>query len=215
MMTEMEEPTSHPQAADQDSARVEVPGGSTRDQDRPDRRRDTDPETVGERVKVTLSLVSHTNVGKTTLARTLLRKDVGEVLDQAHVTEEAEMFELVATDEAGLRLWDTPGFGDSARLLKRLRVHDKPLYWFFQQAWDRLTDRPLWSSQQAALNIREEADLVLYLVNATEEPDEAGYPRSGAGTPRLAGRAGSVAAQPNRRSGIAPRVAGGTSAALA
>ena len=32
---------------------------------------------------VTLSLVSHTNVGKTTVARTLLRRDVGEVLDQA------------------------------------------------------------------------------------------------------------------------------------
>lgn len=128
-----------------------------------------------QRVEITLSLVSHTNVGKTTLARTLLRRDVGEVLDQAHVTEEAEVFELVSTDDAVLQLWDTPGFGDSARLLKRLRVHDRPLLWFFQQAWDRFTDRPLWSSQQAALNIRQEADLVLYLVNATEEPEEAGY----------------------------------------
>ena len=47
---------------------------------------------------VTLSLISHTNVGKTTLARTLLRRDVGEVMDQAHVTEEAEAFTLI---EAG------------------------------------------------------------------------------------------------------------------
>ncbi|MDA8020144.1 MAG: DUF3482 domain-containing protein [Thermoanaerobaculia bacterium] len=128
-----------------------------------------------EQVSVTLSLVSHTNVGKTTLARTLLRKDVGEVLDQAHVTEEAEVFELVSAEAVVLKLWDTPGFGDSARLLQRLRVHDRPVLWFFQQTWDRLTDRPLWSSQQAALNIRTEADLVLYLVNATEEPEEAGY----------------------------------------
>ena len=35
---------------------------------------------------LTLALVAHTNVGKTTLARTLLRRDVGQVLDQAHVT---------------------------------------------------------------------------------------------------------------------------------
>ena len=35
--------------------------------------------------RVALSLVSHTNVGKTTLARTLLRRDVGEVRDEAHV----------------------------------------------------------------------------------------------------------------------------------
>ena len=32
---------------------------------------------------VSLSLISHTNVGKTTLARTLLRRDVGEVRDFA------------------------------------------------------------------------------------------------------------------------------------
>ena len=35
---------------------------------------------------INLSLVSHTNIGKTTLARTLLMQDVGEVADRAHVT---------------------------------------------------------------------------------------------------------------------------------
>ncbi len=125
--------------------------------------------------RVTLSLVSHTNAGKTTLTRTLLRRDVGEVLDQAHVTEVAEGFTLIATGDSELWLWDTPGFGDSARLLKRLKRHSSPLLWFVTQVWDRITDRPLWSSQQAALNIRDEADVVLYLVNAAEEPEEAGY----------------------------------------
>ncbi|MCP3964412.1 MAG: GTPase domain-containing protein [bacterium] len=130
---------------------------------------------------ITLSIVSHTNVGKTTLARTLLRRDVGEVLDQAHVTELSEAHTLIEVGEPGeeghgeLRLWDTPGFGDSARLLKRLRRFGTPLLWFLQQTWDRITDRPLWSSQQAALNIRDEADVVLYLVNAAEEPEDAGY----------------------------------------
>jgi len=120
-------------------------------------------------------LVSHTNVGKTTLARTLLRRDVGEVVDQAHVTEVSEAYSLIKAQGAELRLWDTPGFGDSARLLKRLHRHENPLIWFVQQTWDRITDRPLWCSQQAALNIRDEADGVIYLVNATEEPEEAGY----------------------------------------
>ncbi len=135
--------------------------------------------------QVTLSLVSHTNVGKTSLARTLLRRDVGEVRDQAHVTEVSEAYTLIETPggegsgtKAGasaLMLWDTPGFGDSVRLLSRLRTHGKPIRWFLQQGWDRLTDRPLWCSQQAVLNVREHADLVLYLVNATEDPEEAGY----------------------------------------
>ncbi|MEM1180526.1 MAG: DUF3482 domain-containing protein [Acidobacteriota bacterium] len=124
---------------------------------------------------VTLALVSHTNVGKTTLARTLLRRDVGEVLDQAHVTEDAELFTVIEDAGVALRLADTPGFGDSAKLLKRLRTSEKPLRWFFQQRWDRIADRPFWSSQQAALAVREHADLVLYLVNATEHPEDAGY----------------------------------------
>ena len=52
---------------------------------------------VGPAAIVNLSLVSHTNVGKTTLARTLLRRDVGEVRDEAHVTETAEGHVLIDT----------------------------------------------------------------------------------------------------------------------
>ena len=72
---------------------------------------------------ISLSLVSHTNVGKTTLARTLLGRDVGEVRDEAHVTESAEaelLIETQAPDSDRLMLWDTPGFGDSLRLAKRM-----------------------------------------------------------------------------------------------
>ena len=37
-------------------------------------------------VQIQFALISHTNNGKTTLARTLLGLDVGEVRDAAHVT---------------------------------------------------------------------------------------------------------------------------------
>lgn len=125
--------------------------------------------------RITLALVSHTNVGKTTLARTLLRRDVGEVLDQAHVTEVSTSYDLVATDDATLVLWDTPGFGDSVRLLRRLEGEKRPILWFLRQTWDRIADRPLWSSQQAMRTVRDDTEVVLYLVNAAEHPDEAGY----------------------------------------
>ncbi|MDO5056646.1 MAG: DUF3482 domain-containing protein [Lautropia sp.] len=125
---------------------------------------------------IALSLVSHTNVGKTTLARTLLSQNVGEVRDEPHVTDTADRFELARTTEGDtLLLWDTPGFGDSARLARRLLQSDKPIGWFVSQVWDRFTDRALWSSQQAVRNVREEADVVLYLVNASENPEDAGY----------------------------------------
>ncbi len=117
---------------------------------------------------ITLSLISHTNAGKTTLARTLLRRDVGEVRDEAHVTLFNEAYSLIESGGAKMILWDTPGFGDSARLLKRLQSMERPIRWFLSQIWDRFTDHPLWLAQQALKNVREDADVVLYLVNASE-----------------------------------------------
>ena len=96
---------------------------------------------------VSLSLISHTNVGKTTLARTLLRADVGEIRDAAHVTELSTRYTLIETAERDrLELWDTPGFGDSARLLRRLEQSGKALGWFLSEVWDRYTDRPFYRS---------------------------------------------------------------------
>ncbi|MEP7206216.1 MAG: DUF3482 domain-containing protein [Casimicrobiaceae bacterium] len=125
---------------------------------------------------VALSLISHTNAGKTTLARTLLDRDVGEVRDAAHVTVEATRYTMIETPAGDrLELWDTPGFGDSTRLAARLAQQGNPIGWFLGQVWDRFRDRPLWLSQQAVRNVRDEADVVLYLVNASEQPGEAGY----------------------------------------
>lgn len=125
---------------------------------------------------VALSLVSHTNAGKTTLARTLLARDVGEVRDAAHVTASAERHPMTETATGDtLSLWDTPGFGDSARLARRLATLDSPILGFLAATWDRWRDRPLWSSQQAVRNVRDCADVVLYLVNASERPRDAGY----------------------------------------
>lgn len=126
--------------------------------------------------QVALSLISHTNAGKTTLVRTLLAEDVGEVRDAAHVTSAADRHMLIESGQGdSLFLWDTPGFGDSARLAKRLAAMERPLLWFVSSTWDRFRDRPFWSTQQAVRNVRDEADVVLYLVNASEQPQDAGY----------------------------------------
>jgi len=125
---------------------------------------------------INIGLLSHTNVGKTTLARTLLREDIGEVGDRAHVTEVAERHVLIESDQGDiLVLWDTPGFGDSVRLLKRLKHAGNPLGWFLTQMWDRFTDRPFWCSQQAMQTARDSTDVVLYVVNAGEQPASAAY----------------------------------------
>lgn len=125
---------------------------------------------------VVLSLISHTNVGKTALARTLLRQDVGEVADRAHVTVVSEAYPMIEAGEATMRLWDTPGFGAAlAKLVGRLRKSGNPIGWLLHQVWDRMTDKSLWCSQEAIRNIREDADVVLYLVDASQEPESVGY----------------------------------------
>ena len=126
--------------------------------------------------RIALALVSHTNVGKTSLARTLLGRDIGEVRDEAHVTQASERYLMVETPAGGsLELWDTPGFGDSVRLAKRLAAAGNPIGWFMAEVWDRFRDRAFWSSQRALRTVLDEADVVLYLVNAAEAPEDAGY----------------------------------------
>src|SRR5205085_9320541 len=85
-------------------------------------------------VTIQFALVSHTNNGKTTLARTLTGVDLGEVRDAAHVTAFSEAH-VLQTSAAGdtLLLWDTPGFGDSVRLLKRLAMTGNPIGWFLRE----------------------------------------------------------------------------------
>ena len=94
--------------------------------------------------EINLSLISHTNVGKTTLARTLLERNVGEVRDAPHVTATAEPHAMIETPEGDvLRLWDTPGFGDSARLAKRLAQSGNPIGWFLSAGVGPLARPPV------------------------------------------------------------------------
>ncbi|MGN1150238.1 MAG: GTPase domain-containing protein, partial [Sutterella sp.] len=127
-------------------------------------------------LRIHLSLVSHTNIGKTTLARTLLMRDVGEVADRAHVTETTDDY-VLARDTAGceLVLWDTPGFGNSVALARRLAGRSNPLGWFLSEVWDRMTNKAFWLNQRAIRHVRDISSVVLYLVNATELPKKAPY----------------------------------------
>lgn len=127
-------------------------------------------------LRIHLSLVSHTNIGKTTLARTLLSRDVGEIADRAHVTETTDDYVLARTPEGcELILWDTPGFGNSVALSKRLEGRSNPVGWFLSEVWDRVANKTLWLNQKALKHVKDTSSVVLYLVNATELPDTAPY----------------------------------------
>lgn len=126
--------------------------------------------------QIGIFLVAHTNVGKTTLIRTLLGKDVGEIEDAPHVTQTTMAYDLVVDPDAGaLRLWDTPGFGDSFRLAQRLRQEQRWIAWGIREIWDRVFNRKLWQCQRLAIDLRARASVILYPVNLQERPVDAVY----------------------------------------
>ncbi|MEM1441366.1 MAG: DUF3482 domain-containing protein, partial [Verrucomicrobiota bacterium] len=74
------------------------------------------------------------------------------------------------------KLWDTPGFGANlAKLAKRLRSSQNPIGWILHQVWDRAQDKSLWCSQEAVRNVQADADVVLYLVDASQSPHALTY----------------------------------------
>ncbi len=134
----------------------------------------TDTQSTGPEINI--FLVAHTNVGKTTLLRTLLGKDVGEIDDAPDVTQNSLAHELIADPELGvLRLWDTPGFSDSFRLAKRLAQPHRWIAWGVREIWDRVFNRKLWQYQRLTLDLRARASVILYPVNLQERPSEAVY----------------------------------------
>ncbi|GGJ96702.1 DUF3482 domain-containing protein [Pseudomonas matsuisoli] len=76
---------------------------------------------------LTLAVVGHTNVGKTSLLRTLTR-DVGfgEVSHRASTTRHVEGARLLVDGEALLELYDTPGLEDAIALLDYLERLERP-----------------------------------------------------------------------------------------
>ncbi|HHJ36403.1 MAG TPA: DUF3482 domain-containing protein [Gammaproteobacteria bacterium] len=70
---------------------------------------------------INVAVVGHTNAGKTSLIRTLLRDDqFGNIDDAAGTTRVVEKSVIFAGDDAVLTLFDTPGFEDSSALLQTL-----------------------------------------------------------------------------------------------
>lgn len=128
------------------------------------------------KTSIELVLASHTNLGKTSLARTLLGRDVGEVRDEAHVTQFSDRYTWQdGAQGESLKLWDTPGFGDSQRLLKRLKRSGTLRGWLLTEVWDRWLYPGFHFSQKVLRTVQDEADVVLYLVSAAEPPAAAAY----------------------------------------
>ena len=110
---------------------------------------------MSEPSTISVGLVSHTNAGKTTLARTLLRRDIGEIADRPR-DEIAERHVRSRPQVTWLALWTT-GFGDSMRLYRA--VPDNPPRLGAHAEWGQHTDAHL-GGQRSFARARE-CDVVL------------------------------------------------------
>ncbi len=77
-------------------------------------------------IPINVAVVGHSNAGKTSLIRTLLRDDqFGDIDEAAGTTRYVEKSAILSADEEVLDLFDTPGFEDSSALLQALQALSK------------------------------------------------------------------------------------------
>jgi flagellar biosynthesis chaperone FliJ len=123
---------------------------------------------------INVAVVGHTNSGKTSLIRTLLRDDqFGNIDDAAGTTRCVEKSVVFAGDDAVLNLFDTPGFEDSSALLQALEELSKTvkakspadlLHAFIsrQQAF------PDFEQETKVLRQSLSSDVLLYIIDVRE-----------------------------------------------
>ena len=130
--------------------------------------------TIASAVAIRVAIVGHTNTGKTSLIRTLLRNDhFGQIDDIAGTTRSVEKTAIYADDAVILELFDTPGFEDSSALLETLeqlapaRPSQPPaelLRHFIQQSDDFMEFDQEIKVLRQSLN----SDVLLYVIDVRE-----------------------------------------------
>ncbi len=123
---------------------------------------------------INIAVVGHTNAGKTSLIRTLLRDDkFGHIEDTAGTTRYVEKSAIFAGDDAVLNLFDTPGFEDSSALLLALegllktidaKLPSDLLHSFISQA-EKFPD---FEQETKVLRQSLNSDVLLYIIDVRE-----------------------------------------------
>ncbi len=123
---------------------------------------------------IKVGIVGHTNAGKTSLIRTLLRDDhFGKVDDAAGTTRSVEQSSIYADDELVLSLFDTPGFEDSSALLEALNelsasievISPSELLKAFISQHDRYAE---FDQEIKVLRQSLSSDVLLYIIDVRE-----------------------------------------------
>jgi len=123
---------------------------------------------------INVAVVGHTNAGKTSLIRTLLRDEqFGKVDDAAGTTRYVEKTAIFAGENKVLNLFDTPGFEDSSALLMSLEALSKTLHVslpadLLHTFITRADDYPDFAQETKVLRQSVNSDVLLYMIDVRE-----------------------------------------------
>ncbi len=132
------------------------------------------PHRLNSHSLLNIAVVGHTNTGKTSLIRTMLRStEFGVIEDAAGTTRHVEQATISADNEPVLNLYDTPGLEDSRALfahIKKLQAKSRlllPAQVLEQFATRIAINDPL---EQEAKVIRQvlRSDILLYVIDVRE-----------------------------------------------
>ena len=122
---------------------------------------------------LSLAVVGHTNTGKTSLMRTLLRDSrFGEVQNAAATTRHVAQAALGDGVETWLYLHDTPGLEDAGGVLDWLEENTSPQHEGIerlQQFLDSAAAQNEWAQEAKVLRQVLASDAALYVVDARED----------------------------------------------
>jgi tRNA U34 5-carboxymethylaminomethyl modifying GTPase MnmE/TrmE len=126
------------------------------------------------KLPINVAVVGHTNAGKTSLIRTLLRDDqFGKVDDAAGTTRYVEKSTIFAGENKIINLFDTPGFEDSSALLEELDAMSKIVQSrmpadVLRAFIARSDDFPDFAQEAKVLRQSVNSDVLLYMVDVRE-----------------------------------------------
>lgn len=119
-----------------------------------------------------LSVVGHTNVGKTSLMRTLMRDvSFGHVAPASATTRQVEGARLLASGQTVVELFDTPGLEDAGALIEALETRDAERHAGPERITSFLNSTSAverFEQEARVLTQVVESDAALYVIDARE-----------------------------------------------
>ncbi len=123
---------------------------------------------------INVAVVGHSNAGKTSLIRTLLRDDqFGDIDEMAGTTRCVEKSAILSADDEVLDLFDTPGFEDSSALLQALQALSKTVETgssadLLRMFIERAEDYPDFEQEIKVLRQSLISNVLLYIIDVRE-----------------------------------------------